>query len=85
MGMAGRTPDNLPVKYQKAVKQELRKISATIARCRTEELKLTQRELAEQLGVSPVMINFIEQGRRYPSLPMLLYILKWMGIPCRLG
>lgn len=41
---------------------------------------LTQKELADKLGVAPRYIGNIEQGNRRPSLEMLVNICKWFGI-----
>lgn len=40
----------------------------------------TQEGLAEALDISPMTIQFIEQGRKCPSLPMLLYICSYLKI-----
>ncbi|MBX7231740.1 MAG: helix-turn-helix domain-containing protein [Bdellovibrionales bacterium] len=49
-----------------------------------KSLRLSQEELAKQVDLSPLTIQFIEQGRRYPSLPILIYICKAMGINLKL-
>lgn len=41
---------------------------------------LTQKELAEKLGVAPRYIGNIEQGYRSPSLEMLVEICRWFGV-----
>jgi transcriptional regulator with XRE-family HTH domain len=42
--------------------------------------RVTQVELAEQLGVAPRYIGNIEQGNRKPSLDMLISICLWFGV-----
>ena len=42
-----------------------------IIRKRREELSLTQRDLAERLGVKGSHVAFLESGRRRPSLSLL--------------
>jgi transcriptional regulator with XRE-family HTH domain len=49
-----------------------------------EKMDITQEQLAESLGVATMTIQFIEQGRRFPSLPMLIYICDRMGLNIRL-
>lgn len=41
---------------------------------------MTQEMLAEALHISPMTLQFIEQGRRFPSLPMLFYVLEFLEI-----
>lgn len=51
-----------------------------IVQARREKLGLTQEELAEKLGISTPTLQFIEQKRRYPSLPLLFYICAYLGL-----
>lgn len=46
---------------------------------------LTQDELAEMLDLTDVALGYIEQGRRYPSLPFLFYMCRVMDIPITIG
>jgi DNA-binding XRE family transcriptional regulator len=48
-------------------------------------MDLTQEELAEELGITTIALQFIEQKRRYPSLPLLAYICKKMGLKVHIG
>jgi DNA-binding XRE family transcriptional regulator len=48
-----------------------------------KKMGYTQEQLAESLGVATMTIQFIEQGRRFPSLPMLIYICDRMGLDIR--
>jgi transcriptional regulator with XRE-family HTH domain len=71
--------EKIPSKYRKDVLKKLKSISTSIQQKR-EEQGLTQEELAEELGISVMTIQFIEQGRRYPSVQMLLYIYTYLEI-----
>lgn len=76
--------EKIPPKHRKAVETQLQKISATI-RERRQQMGLTQEELAEVLDLTVVALGYIEQGRRYPSLPFLFYICRVMEIPFKIG
>ncbi|MEN0057923.1 MAG: helix-turn-helix transcriptional regulator [Bdellovibrio sp.] len=52
---------------------------------RREEMGLTQEQLAEMLDLTVVALGYIEQGRRFPSLPFLFYICRMMDIPVSFG
>lgn len=41
---------------------------------------LSQAELAERLGVSPSAVGMYEQGRRAPSIDMLILLAREFGI-----
>jgi len=43
-------------------------------------LNLTQEELAAKVGISPVYVGYIEQGRNTPSLEVLEKIAKALKI-----
>lgn len=45
-----------------------------------QELHLTQRELAEKVGVKPAHIAYMELDRRRPSLPLLARIADILGL-----
>ena len=75
--------ERVPVKYRKQVRQRLTELSKTI-QARRESLGLTQEELAEQLDISVITLQFIEQRRRYPSLPMLFYICSFLNLELQL-
>ncbi|MGV3525037.1 MAG: helix-turn-helix domain-containing protein [Candidatus Sericytochromatia bacterium] len=51
-----------------------------------EQLALTQKELADQLGVSPVYISYLENGTRSPSRKLLkkAYQLAGQDLPAEL-
>jgi DNA-binding XRE family transcriptional regulator len=42
---------------------------------------MTQEQLPEELDLAVLTIQSIEQGWRYPSLPILFYLCKVMEIP----
>ena len=42
---------------------------------------LSQRELADDIGLSPAMISRILNGERMPALPHALKLAKKLGIP----
>ena len=76
--------DKIPTKHRKAVETQLRRISFSI-QGRRVEMGLTQEELAEISDLTVVALGYIEQGRRYPSLPFLFYICRVMDIPLKIG
>lgn len=69
----------IPPKYRKEVERQLSLFSTEIQDKR-KQMGMSQEILAERLDVSPMTIQFIEQGRRFPSLPMLLYVCDYLGI-----
>lgn len=73
--MSSRGFSKVPSKDVKYVKNELGRISEKVQK-RRKELGLTQEDVAEQLEVSVQTIQFIENSRRIPSLPMLIRLAK---------
>lgn len=71
--------DRIPAKYREAVKSELEEFASAVRRKR-EAVGLTQEGLAEDLGIDPQTIAYIEQKRRFPSLPLLFTICMRLGI-----
>ena len=71
--------DRVPAKFRKQVEGRLRRLSAVI-RARREALGLTQERLAENLDISIETLKAVEQGRRIPSLAMLLYICLYLSV-----
>jgi DNA-binding XRE family transcriptional regulator len=55
--------------------ETLRALGKKVQKLR-EESKLTQEELAQQLGISRVYMGYIEQGRESPSLKLLMKISR---------
>jgi len=47
---------------------------------RRESLKITQRQLAESLAVTPQHISAIEQDKRIPSLSFLTKLAEELGV-----
>lgn len=76
--------DKLPYRHRKFVESQLNRISTTIQEKR-ERAGITQEELAERLEVSAMTIQFIEQRRRFPSLPVLFCICKELDISLVIG
>lgn len=76
--------EKIPKKYLSHVEGQLENLGTKI-RARREEMGLTQQELAERLELAVMTVQFIEQGRRYPSLPLLFYICKALKIPVSIG
>lgn len=76
--------NRLPTKHRNEVIADLRLISAAV-QSKRKALGLTQEELAEELDIAPTTVQFIEQQRRYPSLPMLLYICRYLELKIKLG
>lgn len=86
IGIVGKTTrlDKITNKYRKGVESQLAKISVVIQN-RRKEIGITQEELAEKLDLAVLTIQSIEQGWRFPSLPILFYICKVMDIPIQIG
>ena len=76
--------NKIPVKYRKIVLGQLAAMAEKIKNQR-KKAGLTQEELAEELDISAIMVQFIEQKRTFPSLPMLLYICAYLKINFELG
>jgi transcriptional regulator with XRE-family HTH domain len=51
-----------------------------LVRSRREGLGLTQRSLAQKLGVEPSHVAFIESGRRKPSLKLIARMADILGV-----
>ena len=73
-----------PYKHRKFVESQLNRISKVVQE-RRERAGITQEELAERLEVSAMTIQFIEQRRRFPSLPVLFCLCKELEIPIQIG
>ena len=69
----------IPTKYRKIVMAQLLAIAEKI-QSKRKKVGLTQEALAEELNISAMTLQFIEQGRTCPSLPMLLYICAYLKI-----
>lgn len=76
--------NKLPTKHRNEVIADLRVISNAV-QSKRKSLGITQEELAEELDIAPTTVQFIEQQRRYPSLPMLLYICRYLELKIKIG
>jgi DNA-binding XRE family transcriptional regulator len=76
--------DGLTQAEVREIKVQLKQIGSTLQEARLKS-KLTQEALAETIDVSVNTIKYIEQGRRVPSLQMLLRICKKVGIKLELN
>jgi DNA-binding XRE family transcriptional regulator len=76
--------NKLSSKHRAEILSDLKLISSAV-QGRRRELGMTQEELAEELDIAPTTVQFIEQQRRYPSLPMLLYICRFLDIKLKIG
>ncbi len=65
----------IPTKYRRDVQIKLRVI-ANAVQSKRKKLGLSQERLAEILDIAPTTLQFIEQHRRFPSLPMLVYLCQ---------
>ena len=82
--MTSKRLEAIPQKYHHEADKQLKGIARKIQRKR-ESLELSQEALAEKLNLAVNTIKTIEQSRRYPSLPMLFYICKSLGIKISIG
>lgn len=73
--MSTRGLSKIPKKDLSLIKSDIRRIGALLQK-RRKELGWTQEEFSEFIDVSINSIKYIEQGRRIPSLPMLLRMTK---------
>ena len=69
----------VPPKYRKQVKNRLKEVAKKI-QLRRESLDISQEKLAEKLNISHSSMQYIEQGRRIPSLENLFYICSYLQI-----
>lgn len=82
--MASKRLEAIPEKFQRDASKQLKGIARKIQR-RRESLGLSQEALAEKLNLAVNTIKTIEQSRRYPSLPMLFYICRYLEIKITIG
>lgn len=76
--------DKIPAKYKKEVTLELRSLAKTI-QSKREILGYTQESLAEKLEIGVSTLKHIEQGIRFPSLPLLFFICRVLSIELKIG
>ena len=77
--MRSKRLDRIPLKHRKDVESQIRSLLKILQEQR-ESRGFTQEELAERLDISVRTLQFIEQGRRFPSIPMLFYLAKLLKI-----
>lgn len=77
--MLNRGLDGASAREIKEIKAEIKKICSDL-QARRKKMGLTQEKLAESLNVDINTIKYIEQGRRLPSLPMLIRICRELQI-----
>ncbi|MBY0315092.1 MAG: helix-turn-helix domain-containing protein [Bdellovibrionales bacterium] len=82
--MVSKRLEGFPRRFQIDAEKQLRSIARKIQKKR-ERLQLSQEELAEQLNIGLSTLKTIEQSRRYPSLPMLFYICRFLEIKITIG
>ena len=58
-------------------------LAAGIIRSARQKSGLTQRELAEAAGISQQVVSAYETGRREPTLPTLLRLVRAAGLDLR--
>lgn len=63
----------------KSTKKTLKTLGWKVQKLRKQK-KLTQEELAHQLGISRVYMGYIEQGRESPSLKLLMKIARRLNV-----
>lgn len=59
-------------------------LAAGVIRSARQKAGLTQRELAEAAGISQQVVSAYETGRREPTLPTLLRLVRAAGLDLRL-
>ncbi len=64
--------------YLMAKIEEAKNMKTKVKELRTK-LNLTQKDLAEKAGVSRQTINYLEQGKYLPSLPLAIKLAKILG------
>lgn len=82
--MLNKGLDGASAREIKELEAELGNIVAVIQIYR-QKAGMSQEKLAEALDVSVNTIKYIEQGRRLPSLPMLIRICWKLSIPMVIG
>lgn len=82
--MINKRLGNIPTKERKELDAEIQEICSAIQAYRNKAGH-TQESLAEDLDVNVNTIKYIEQGRRLPSLPMLIRICKKINLEIKIG
>lgn len=77
--MAGRGLNRIPKRDLKAIERRIGEIGAFIQQ-RRKTLGYSQEAFAELIDINVNTIKYVEQGRRIPSLPMLLLVTRALGL-----
>ena len=77
--MLNKGLDNLNASNKRKIEAQLKALVNQIRDSRVSQ-KMSQEKMAEELDVSISSIKYIEQGRRIPSLPMILKIANYFGL-----
>lgn len=67
------------LKEKRSIQNELDRIASEIQAAR-KTAGFTQESFAEEMDLSVSTVKYIEQGRRHPSLPLLIRICKTLKI-----
>lgn len=60
---------------------ERKNLGATIAK-RREQANMTQKELAEKVGVSNAFLSLLERGEKFPSIETLCALATALDVSC---
>lgn len=77
--MLNKSLVNLNAIEKRKVESQLKALVGQIRDSRISR-KMSQEKMAEVLDVSISSVKYIEQGRRIPSLPMMLKIANYFGL-----
>ncbi len=80
--MVTKRVGRIPPSHRKSISKSLEDLSLLIKEAR-EKASLTQEQLAQKLDLGKTTLQSIERGRRFPSLPTLLYICRVLKISIR--
>lgn len=76
--------EKLPPNIKRKTEKQLLKIAKKIQK-RRKSMKMSQETLAEVLDIGVSTLKSIEQGKRLPSLSMLLYICHVLNFKISIG
>lgn len=82
--MGGKRVSKISNKLQREIDKQFWALAGQIQEARKAQ-GLSQERLAEELEISVTTVKSIEQGWRYPSLPMLFQICKFLKIHVIIG
>jgi transcriptional regulator with XRE-family HTH domain len=75
--------EKIPSKYRKEIASDLSALGKTI-QAKRDALGYTQESIAEKLDIGVSTIKHIEQGIRFPSLPLLFFICRILEIEIKI-